>query len=122
LNLLQWENLSMERKYVRALNLHYRFSPDEQTLTFDDGVVYTLDEAMLLAKGKANDEDIAAVHLVKKAFGATLEDGFTEAERLFRVQPEVRQVPEARPVPAVRKVDRERKKAPTNPDQMSLII
>jgi len=84
-------------QYVRALNQHYRMTEDGDELVFDDGVRYTVREAMILAKGGAKDEEIRAVHAVKKIFRGVLEEF-----PFGLVQSAVPPVHETAPVQAVR--------------------
>jgi hypothetical protein len=52
------------------LDLHYDF--DGFNLRFEDGVSYTLSEAVILAKGRPTRDDVRAVHALKKAFDGVL--------------------------------------------------
>lgn len=49
-----------------ALGLGYVLDPDG--IIFDDGVRYTLPEAMEVSRTARTDDDVRAVHLVKKVF------------------------------------------------------
>jgi len=62
----------MNRHYVRALDQHYTWDGDNGLLRFDDGIIYDCHEAILLAEGKPCDEDIRAVHAIKKIFDGQL--------------------------------------------------
>jgi len=50
--------------YVKALAMSYEF--DGTDLVFDDGVRYSIREAATLARGRLSDDDLQAIHLVKK--------------------------------------------------------
>lgn len=63
---------TMGKHYVPALGQCYRFHPNRRVLEFDDQTEYTLREAIILAKGKAGDEVLRAVHLVKRIFDGVL--------------------------------------------------
>jgi hypothetical protein len=66
-------NSPEDEHYSRALDQHYEF--DGQKLTFEDGISYTLAEAVEVAKKARRDEDVRAVHLVKRVFdGEVLDD------------------------------------------------
>lgn len=64
--------MSSEDTFVPALNQSYRFEKDR--LIFEDGVSYSLNEAAMLARDastalgdhRLTDDDIQAIHLVKK--------------------------------------------------------
>lgn len=58
----------MNRSRARQLNLSYTY--DDGFLYFDDGVRYSLKEALHLTS--AADEDIRAIHAVKRAFHGEL--------------------------------------------------
>jgi hypothetical protein len=95
---------------VRALNQHYRLTDDatgKVVLRFDDGTEYTLEEAMLIAKGRAKEEDVRAIHLVKREFHGVLE-GFPYGLDKIMPQPDPA-LQKAAPVQAVRKVARKSK-------------
>jgi hypothetical protein len=62
----------MKRQYVKALDQYYTWDADNGRLNFDDGIAYTGYEAILLAEGKPCDEDIRAVHTIKKIFDGQL--------------------------------------------------
>jgi hypothetical protein len=62
----------MNRQYVKALGQYYIWDADNGLLCFDDGVIYTGYESILLAEGKPDDEDIRAVHAIKKIFDGQL--------------------------------------------------
>jgi hypothetical protein len=57
-----------ERKYARLMGMYYRYNPEEGTLTFEDGVKYTVKEAMTVSKVPGNERDLAALHTVKSIF------------------------------------------------------
>lgn len=78
----------------------YRYCPETGTLTFTDGVKYTIDEAVQLSKGKLSDDDLMAIHQIKKMF-----DG--EIENIFRRDPlpeHVGEVPGPVSIPDMRTV------------------
>jgi hypothetical protein len=52
--------------FVAALNQSYRFEGDR--IVFQDGVSYTIEEAVHIARDRLDDDDIQAIHLVKKLF------------------------------------------------------
>lgn len=52
--------------FVAALNQSYRFEGDR--IVFQDGVSYTIAESLHIAKDRLDDDDIQAIHLVKKLF------------------------------------------------------
>lgn len=56
----------MERS--KALGLEYEYFPSLDLLIFEDGVCYTMREAVICSRTKTPD-DLKAVHLVKKTFG-----------------------------------------------------
>lgn len=57
-------------EYSRVLSLHYEYFPDIDLIRFEDGVCYTMQEAIIISR--MGDEDVKAVHLVKKIFGGEL--------------------------------------------------
>jgi len=63
-----------ERRYSRQLNLHYSYDPREMVLIFDDGVKYTLNEALVLSRGGAKKNDLEAIHKVKAVFHGEIID------------------------------------------------
>ena len=76
----------MERRYARPLGLHYSYDPRDLVLVFDDGVKYTLKEAVILAKGGAKENDLRAIHKVKAVFfGEVLDPDDTGPARTTRV-------------------------------------
>lgn len=102
----------MKRCFVPALNQYY--TRDGDVLKFDDGVIYTTAEAVLLAKGKPDDIDLKAVHLCKALLGGEL----TPCDRDAKLAPylpdldvEMRKAP---PVPLVSAMAR---KPDRNPDR-----
>lgn len=58
----------MERS--EALGLSYVYYPNLNQLIFEDGVCYTTEEAVIIAKMKP--VDLRAVHLIKKTFGGSV--------------------------------------------------
>jgi hypothetical protein len=54
-------------EYSKSLGLRYNYFPNLNQLIFEDGVCYTTEEAVIIAKLKT--EDLRAVHLIKKTFG-----------------------------------------------------
>jgi hypothetical protein len=89
----------VKRCFVPALDQYYTWDGD--VLRFDDGVVYTTAEAILLAEGKPDDIDLKAVHLCKALLGGEL----TPCDRDAKLAPylpdldvEMRKAP---PVPLV---------------------
>ena len=58
--------------YVEDLDLNYRVHANRKVLEFEDGVEYTLDEALILSKGRAAGDDLKAIHLAKKVFDGEL--------------------------------------------------
>jgi hypothetical protein len=66
----------MDDIWVRALQLSYRYNSETGILVFSDGVKYNLFESILLSKGKLCDEDLMAIHQVKKVFDGEIEDYF----------------------------------------------
>lgn len=96
----------MERKYVRALKLHYRYDEREGILVFEDGVKYTLAEAVYLSKRRASDKEIDAIHKVKQVFGGEIIcRGTARRARTVSVPIADDQMPEPPPVPVVRTVE-----------------
>jgi hypothetical protein len=73
------------KQFVPALDQNYRYQDNRKILEFDDGTEYTLREAAIIAKGKPNDDDLRAIHLVKRIFDGVV---ITEQEEkdfiLFR--------------------------------------
>jgi len=65
-------------QYVKALNLSYRYNPDEGKIVFEDGVHYTVYEALYLSRTRANEETIRAIHKIKGVFNAGIESPFGE--------------------------------------------
>lgn len=73
----------MERS--KALGLRYTHFPNLNKIVFEDGVCYTMDEAVMAAKAK-NADDLRAIHLVKAVFGGTLlkdREGKEEQEKCW---------------------------------------
>jgi hypothetical protein len=67
-------------EYSKALNLSYQYYPNLDQIIFEDGVCYTMREAMILSKMKSS-VDIRAAHLVKSVFGGEIrheKDGKTQ--------------------------------------------
>ena len=56
--------------YSKALDLKYNYFPNLDQLVFEDGVCYTTEEAVIMAKMDA--VDIRAVHNIKKIFGGNV--------------------------------------------------
>lgn len=52
--------------YVAALNQSYQFTGNG--ILFEDGIEYTIHEAVAIARGDCTDEDIRAIHAVKRIF------------------------------------------------------
>lgn len=65
------------KMYVPELDQNYRYHRNRQVLEFDDGTEYSLREAVILAQGRAGEDTLKAVHLVKRTFNGVL---MTEAE------------------------------------------
>lgn len=63
---------TLAKQYVPALNQEYRYHPNRKILEFDDGTEYTLEEAVILARGGADEDAQRAVHLVKRVFDGVL--------------------------------------------------
>jgi hypothetical protein len=61
----------LANNYVEDLGLNYRYHVNRKVLEFEDGVEYTLAEAMILSKGHAKGHDLRMIHETKKTF-----DGF----------------------------------------------
>jgi hypothetical protein len=59
---------TLAKQFVPALNQNYRYWDHKRILEFDDGTEYALREAVIIAKGKPNDEDLKALHLIKRVF------------------------------------------------------
>lgn len=67
-------NFDPSSSFVSALNQSYRFEGDR--IVFQDGVSYTIDEVVHIARDasatlgnhRLDDDDIQAIHLVKKMF------------------------------------------------------
>lgn len=57
--------------HVPALNQTYRF--EDGKIIFEDGVTYSINEAVMMARDRLTDEDIQAIHLVKRIFGGEIE-------------------------------------------------
>jgi hypothetical protein len=56
--------------------MSYDYHPETGMIVFTDGVKYTLEEFMILAKGRLSDDDaIRAIHQVKKTFDGVIEKG-----------------------------------------------
>jgi len=53
--------------YVDEIGCSYTVQPDA-SLLFEDGVRYTLSEALMVSRSGAQGDDLAKLHLVKKAF------------------------------------------------------
>jgi len=103
------------RNYARALNLYYRYDPEEGTLTFEDGTVYTLAEAIALSKKKESPEDVGKIHLVKRFFEGVIEEfpyGYPMPQAHGKVRP-------SDAVPVLRKVGR-RKKSGSPPEAVQM--
>ena len=63
--------------WVPALQMSYDYHPRTGMIVFTDGIKYTLEEFMIMAKGRLyNDDDIRAIHEVKKMFDGELVDEF----------------------------------------------
>ena len=60
--------------WSESLQMTYDYR--DGVLIFTDGVKYTVHEAVLLSKGKLNDDDFRAIHHVKKVFDGEIEDCF----------------------------------------------
>jgi hypothetical protein len=63
-------------QYARVLNLNYRYNPEEGELTFEDGVKYSVWEALYLSRTRASEETIRAIHKIKGVFNAGIESPF----------------------------------------------
>jgi len=60
----------------------YDHKEESNVIVFSDGVRYTISECLLLSKGRPSDDDIRAVHAIKKIFDGVLEEIFDEFESL----------------------------------------
>lgn len=61
----------MDEKYVVALNQSYCFVKGR--LVFEDGIGYSLAEAITLNDPRLTAEDIQAIHLVKRIFDGEIQ-------------------------------------------------
>jgi len=62
----------MEPEFVKSVGQSYRYDARTGNVEFSDGVIYTLDETLELARKGAVGQDLKAVHEVKKAFDGEL--------------------------------------------------
>jgi len=69
--------------WVPALQMTYDYDPVRAYVTFSDGVKYTVEEAITIAKGKPDPETIRVIHAVKKIF-----DGVVEKQQFDWKEPE----------------------------------
>lgn len=85
----------MSDTFVPALGKRYEFKEDR--IVFEDGVSYTLAEAMVMAKDRLDEADIQAIHLVKQMFDGTIVST-TNVDTVKRVVTETRIVQEELPL------------------------
>lgn len=60
----------IRKNYVPELDQSYRF--ENGAMIFEDGVQYTVQEAVLLSKGNCSPLDLQAIHEIKKLFGGSI--------------------------------------------------
>lgn len=98
---------NQKEHWVPALQMSYDYVPETGMIVFTDGIKYTIDECIQIAKGKLSDDDIRAIHHVKQAFDGELVNGFGETGPEYRSRslqghdggmPEKVSVPPVRPV------------------------
>ena len=113
--------MKKDPNWSEALQMTYDYR--DGVLIFTDGVKYTVHEAVILSKGKLNNDDLRAIHHVKKAFDGEIEDSFGRIG--YNPMPsDVGKMPEKIPVSSVRPVLQEcwgrrkkRERRYVNPDQ-----
>lgn len=71
----------MIRKITHCRSLTYKYDAETGICTFEDGTAYTLREMIFIAKQKLTDEDMDALHVVKKVFDGELDTGVCYAAR-----------------------------------------
>lgn len=64
---------------VKALGMSYEFRGGK--MIFSDGVEYSINEAATMARDRLTDDDIRAIHLVKKLFDGEIVDVEGSAQR-----------------------------------------
>ena len=110
----------MERRYSRQLNLHYSYDPRDMVLIFDDGVKYTLNEALVLSRGGAKKDDVRAIHKVKSAFFGEIVDPRDCRERTHTVRRSYDTVRKPETVPLLRPVSQKQREELPDARQMRL--
>lgn len=75
------DNGRSERSSVPTLGLSYEFRDGK--MIFSDGVEYSIDEAAALARDRLTDDDLRAIHLVKRIFDGTIMDCAGAARRMI---------------------------------------
>lgn len=87
--------------YSEALQLKYNYFPSLDQIIFEDGVCYTMREAIIVSRMK-NPVDIRAAHLCKQVFGGEIihESDARESNHIswFEQSPPVT-LPDPSPVP-----------------------
>jgi hypothetical protein len=60
--------LSHNPVFSEDLRLHYRYHQNRAVIEFEDGVEYSMKEALILARGGAKGHDLQMLHEAKKLF------------------------------------------------------
>lgn len=107
--------------WVSALQMSYRYNGETGEMVFSDGVKYTIEEAVQLSKGRLSDDDLMAIHQVKKVFDGEI-DSFEKLK--LRMSKHQREVPDVIPVsdmrPVLQKRARKRRGREVDPGQRVL--
>jgi hypothetical protein len=97
---MQRQVLSHNPVFSEDLGLHYRYHQNRAVLEFEDGVEYSIKEALILARGGAKGHDLQMLHEAKKLFtGVFLTETDLQQGELFNgcLQTWSRQGPACRP-------------------------
>ncbi len=62
-------------KITHCRSLTYKYDTETGICTFEDGTEYTLREMIFIARQELTDEDMDALHAVKKVFDGELDTG-----------------------------------------------